>query len=199
MEENSKSSDSIYYEITTSSETYNLFQTKMEYVDIVQGAIDRGHHIDSLRSLAISVVNGTSASIEYDTILFQSQSAADDYYSSLDSSISLFFNQDTSVLQQIIDTVSTNQREIKNINFFFDNFDDISNNSTAILAELEGIGSGTTVSEAPCGSWQNVALVWGCSLGCSFATSGIGTPLCGWGCWCSFCSDSWLGGYICAT
>jgi hypothetical protein len=199
QENSSKSSDDVYYDLATSFETVNFFQVKLDYVEIVQDAINRGNHIDSLRNLAISSANGTTSATEFDSIMFGSQLAADNYYSALDSSISLFINQDT-IIEQMLDTVTTYQVEIKNINFFFDNFHDIDSNYTSILADLNDFGSDTTtVSEiAPCGSWKNVLLTATCALACSFTTSGLGTPFCGWLCWCAFCSDSWLGSYICA-
>jgi hypothetical protein len=44
--------------------------------------------------------------------------------------------------------------------------------------------------EITCGSyWQQVKLA-ACASGCSFATAGIGTPLCGWACWCMLCNEN---------
>lgn len=50
--------------------------------------------------------------------------------------------------------------------------------------------NGKKSAEPVCGSyWQQVKLL-ACATGCSFVTAGVGTPLCGWACWCMLCTEN---------
>ena len=68
--------------------------------------------------------------------------------------------------------------------------------TNSIGADDESVppGDGTPV----CGSyWQQVKLA-ACAALCSASTAGAGTVLCGWACWCMFCTQSSaVAGVIC--
>lgn len=66
-------------------------------------------------------------------------------------------------------------------NYFFTNFLSFVNNR---------LSSSTSLAErAPtCGSYWNQVLLVTCAAGCGVSTAGIGAAMCGWGCWCTFCT-----------
>ena len=167
--------------IVTSPEATAFFSLYDEWTDRVEAAVERGVSVSEMQALA------SQQSDDLNVILFGSQANAD-----------MFVERKQGVINRLmkaypelatVDTEGAVER---------------CEASDPILAQnlVEGLGSratqpsDTVAGEAQarqdgpvCGSrWQQVKL-----LACAAvagATCGPGAALCGWGCWCTLCSEN---------
>ncbi len=185
-------------QIMLSQEAKNLFKWNNSFLDKIQTKINEGVSLETIKNSMLDAAQSNNYTGFY-TLLF------DDYNTG-----NLFFNEISNYKQQFRDKYtfvtehpslfqcqSCPLTTIDNINYFFNNFGAFSTNR--FMNNREGV---EPLREAGpvCGSYWNQVLLLGCAAGCSVTTAGFGAGMCGWACWCTFCTrNSSVAEVICAN
>jgi len=84
-------------------------------------------------------------------------------------------------------------------NVSFRNFERSVDYRFAVGSDKIGYDQRSAVKKIVCGSYWNQVKLGLCAAGCGVTTAGLAAGLCGWGCWCTFCTkNSALATAICA-
>lgn len=84
-------------------------------------------------------------------------------------------------------------------NVSFRNFERAVDYRFAVGSEKIDYNQRSAVKKIVCGSYWNQVKLSLCAAGCGVTTAGLAAGLCGWGCWCTFCTkNSALATAICA-
>jgi hypothetical protein len=94
--------------------------------------------------------------------------------------------------KEAFDCSACNKNFQSEIDFFLKNFNYFYENKI-----IYAVGKPGDYFTPACGSYWNQVKMLVCMGLCS--GTGPGIVVCGWGCWCTFCSKSALGNVICST
>lgn len=173
-------SESRANEIAASEESQRMLRLQEEFAERVDLALSKGLSREELRVAAITAAEkGDDAQLA--DLLFESRAEADRYASSIrDARLALFAKYPE--LQQQVDP-STCTLTSQGVEAFFKGFNE---RRTVQRAEV-------------CGSKANQVRLLACTALCAGTTLGAAAGLCGWGCWCAFCTrESGVAKVICA-
>lgn len=175
-----KLSDELCYEIVSSKECQAYFNLRYEFLANVGNSIKNGYKVTYLADISMAAIRDQNLEQFYN-VFFDNYCEGESYLVRLtDATKSLY--KKFPVLNTII-SEDTEELSKGNIERFFIN---------VARSELSksSLGNSGECDEPVCGSyWQQVKLL-ACATGCSFATAGVGTVLCGWACWCMLCSEN---------
>jgi len=178
--------------IVNSKEYKDYFKYKDSIIVIINKALERGENINKIRELVLESLSDSTKELEVNRIIFGDIKKAKSFFNDFSKSRDSLFNRypELALLSQSFEIDYEDQ-----INFLFNNFLLISDQVVNKKAGFENIFNNTShnsnyIEPPTCGSgWKQFKLSL-CALGCSFSTGGIGTLLCGWGCWCWFCDEN---------
>lgn len=177
--------------IINSKEFKTYFKYKDSIIVLINKAIQRGENIDNIRELALQSLTDSTKEFELSKIIFRDSENGNSFFNNFSKSRDSLFNKfpELELLSQSVEIDYEDQ-----INFLFNNFSLISDNVINKKAGFENIFNNTNyepiTKEPVCGSYWQQFKLGVCALGCSLTTAGIGTALCGWGCWCWFCNEN---------
>lgn len=175
-----KLSDELCYEIVSSKECQTYFNLRYEFLANVRNSIRNGSKVSLLTDISMAAIRDQNLEPFYN-IIFDDYCEGESYVERLTDATKALYKK-FPVLNTIV-SESAEELSEGNIERFYINIAkrELSKSS------LENSG---VCDEPVCGSyWQQVKLL-ACATGCSFATAGVGTVLCGWACWCMLCSEN---------
>lgn len=175
-------SEEVSHEIVSSQEYQTYFNLRYEFLIYVDNAIRNGFSVSFLTDLSIKSIREQENEAIYKAI-FNDYFEGESYIERLtDAKEALYWK--FPVLNTII-SEGAEELSKENVEKFYMNISQKEFSKTLLEKGMEVEDDGPV-----CGSyWQQVKLV-ACAGVCSFATAGIGTPLCGWACWCMLCNEN---------
>ena len=184
-----------------SEELARFDSLRMDILHRIDDALDRGVEDEELADAFKDVLNETSnADSTAGQYLFLSNDAADDFesevefaYTALTTAYPLLVDDDPDDIEDPdfggeFNTVAPGECEVTDeaIDDFFAYF--------SALYEYATSDSGVEDNNDPytnvCGSWKNRIALYVCGAACAASTAGVGAALCGWACWCWWCSEN---------
>lgn len=174
-------------EVWNSDEAQTYLSLKDQFVTLIGDALQRGVTEAELRRAAKRSVDlGDDSALA--ALLFEDPEDATAYVDQLQAAY-VHLEEAYPVVQEAQVEPQACAIGGSTVDAFFDNYDTI---RTVKLAQ-------TTASRVPpvCGSGWNQVKFLACAGLCGATTGGLGAGLCGWGCLCTFCSDSVTGGVMC--
>ncbi len=209
-------------EIVQSKEVTNFWNSRKMFLIKIDEAVKGGISIDSLKKAAIIEVSNPEQSPLTET-LFGSRSVGDNFYKELSDKRQ---EAASKILSKVGDKNyficnSCHLPIVQQINYLFENYKTFlfymdefgkekeigsyglnpnSYKKKSSKANILESGNGNYLKKMPtCGSWWNQIKLVGCTGLCTATTVGLGAGLCGWGCWCTFCTkNSEVAKVICA-
>lgn len=180
-------------EVLLSPELQTVIQLQNQFLDKISNAVSQGTSIESIRTAALEALQTNNYQTIY-LMLFNSYQSAESFFNSLTAAKANFLRANSFIQQNIgVFTCQTCLTPITaEASYFFNNFQAFNSNR---------VNPGGEDGDPPvCGSnWNKVKLII-CTALCSATTAGLGAALCGWGCWCTFCTkNSALAAIICDT
>ncbi len=180
--------------ILESSECKDFVTLQNSFIQSISNSINNGYSSQELEKFAIDLSQGKHAKFYY--IVFGDEKAGEEFFNKLAQAKANFLTKFPKIPKNISGSLcKTCQENVdEQIKYFFSNFSSIEKFQYVLP------GGNLIDGRAPtCGSRWNQVLTLACMAGCSATTVGLGAGLCGWGCWCSFCSqNSALATAICA-
>lgn len=175
-----------------SSEFQNVILKQNQVLDTITNALNRGISLQSIRTATLDAIQNNNYQSIY-SLLFSSSQSGDAFFNELVNAKTAFVLQNGFIMEnQQTFTCSTCFSTLTDqANYFFDNF------QTFNSYRYSPTGSN---SKPTCGSWWNQVKLVACAALCGVSTAGIGAGVCGWGCWCTFCTkNSAVANVICAN
>jgi hypothetical protein len=187
------------FEILKSPESQKLITLQNQFLDKISGAIARGISLEEIEVSATNAVEGKNEKLFLD-ILFGTEEEGNKFIAELQQGRKDFLTK-FSIFEKnkkLITCIECQKITSFQVDKFFDNFGAYNKRRLRAVSSNSNFDSREQlVDDGPCGSfWKELKLL-GCMSLCSVTTAGIGTPFCGWGCWCTFCADSATGNLIC--
>ena len=186
-------------EIVKSPEFQNVFKLQNEFLDKISNAVNQGIPLESIRTATIDAVENNNNKPVY-SMLFSDYQSGENFFNALSEAKNTFREKHRFIEEnKSAFTCSTCSKTLsEEVNFLFNNFQAFNNNRY-----IPGTSSNTERAAEPvCGSWWNQVRLGICAVACgvvTVGTAGIATAACGWGCWCTFCTqNSALATVICA-
>ncbi|MEE1945377.1 hypothetical protein VRU48_09675 [Pedobacter sp. KR3-3] len=215
---NIKLSEAKSLEILKSKEAKELISAQNEFLDKVKAAVKSGKTLQELKD-AITLEMSDPRSEAFTKIVFGDKDKWETYLKRLSSARLAYLkaNEIFRLNTSSFTCSNCNVSEKEQVNNFFRNFNAyydgklqvIENNTSVPSANKTSTLKPNSVSVADdsdsdpngdptCGSYWQQAKLLACMTACSFSTVGVGTPLCGWACWCMLCSkNSATADFIC--
>ena len=173
-------SEELCFEIVSSNECQTYFNLRYEFLANVENSIRNGNSVSVLTDLSMAAIRNQKLEPFYN-VIFDDFCEGASYVERLTYATKALYKR-FPVLKNIIPE-STEGLSKESIESFYMNI----YRNELIKSSL---GNSEVSDEPVCGSyWQQVKLL-ACATGCSFATAGIGTALCGWACWCMLCTEN---------
>lgn len=169
------------YEIISSKEFIEYFDLRYDFMERAIYLINSGFSAEELTEICLSSIHTGNHDVFYKTF-YNSIEEGQEYMLRLNEAHNNL-NKKFPVLHQIQTENFTYTQDVQVVSFF---------NKLETGYFLGTIENYNTLKsgEVTCGSyWQQVKLA-ACATGCSFATAGVATPLCGWACWCMLCNEN---------
>ena len=185
-------------EILNSPELQSFQANREKFIQKVGYAIDsKGYSQKELESLTIKAIK-THNEDQILEILFDTKENGMAYLEELNQSRTNLLKQ-YPILNRIREQEGGSNLSLEaNATMFYGNFNEISKLKFTIAESNRSVAN--AVGDPVCGSAWNQVKVAACATACSLSTGGLGTVLCGWACWCTFCPrDSELTEIICAN
>ncbi len=174
-------------EIWASDEVQQVLTLQSEFVRRVDAAVERGVAVDEIRAAATAAVGEGNDDAALAELLFESREEADEYVATLQEArfaVTAAFPEVAAAEEDL--EPSACALGTGAVDTFFDRFE--ASRSAQLDPTIDGAAGRTSVPT--CGSyWKQIKLL-GCAGLCSASTAGLGTVLCGWGCWCMLCSTN---------
>lgn len=177
------------FDVIKSTEFQNFMNLQDTFLIKIKDAVANQISLDSIRIAALNAINNNDTTAVY-TILFGDVNRGYNFFTALSDAkrallnTNSFMNQHTTVFS--CSTCATSI--VDQTNWFFQKFYPL---DTAHSEYGFTTRTAQNIAATPtCGSWWNVLRLGVCATGCSIVTGGLATVLCGWGCWCQFCSSN---------
>lgn len=189
-------SEEVSKQIIESPEYQNCIRFQNDFLDIISNKVNQGTSIESIKTATLNAIR-TSNYNEIYLLLFGNYQSAEVFFTGMaNSQRSYISNLKTNYPNMPSLGCSTCHSFLTDdVNYFFRNFNVFNTNRMPV-------SGGTSEGVAPeptCGSYWNQVLLAACATGCSVTTAGLGVAMCGWGCWCTFCTrNSAVAAAICA-
>jgi len=169
------------YKIVTSKEFREYFDLRYDFLERAIYLINSGISAEKLTEICLSSIFSDEQDVFFKTF-YSSTEEGHAYMLQLSEAHNNLYKK-FPVLYQI-QTESLSEISDVQVIAFFNKLE--AGDFYGTIDNYPALKSG----EITCGSyWQQVKLA-ACSTACSFATAGIGTPLCGWACWCMLCDEN---------
>jgi hypothetical protein len=173
-------SEELCYEIVSSKECQTYFNLRYEFLSNVENSIRNGFSVKLLTDVSMAAIIDQKPEPFYNAI-FDDNCEGASYVERLADATKALYNR-FPVLHKIT-SQGAGELSKESVERFFVN---VSRNELS----KSSLGNSGVSDEPVCGSyWQQVKLL-ACAAGCSFATAGVGTALCGWACWCMLCTEN---------
>jgi hypothetical protein len=173
-------SDETCFEIVSSIECQTYLNLRYEFLNNVEKAIRTGSSVSQLTELSMAALIDQDLEPFYN-IIFDDYCEGVSYIARLSEATKALYNK-----FPILNTIISESPEAltkENIEKFYFNIN-------RVELRKSSLANNESNDEPVCGSyWQQVKLI-ACATGCSFATAGVATVLCGWACWCMLCSEN---------
>lgn len=183
-------------EILKSNEAKELINAQNEFLDKVKAAVKSGKTLQQLKD-AITLEMVDPKTEAFTKIVFNSKAEWEAYLKRLTVARVAYLqaNEVFRLNTSSFTCSSCNVSEKEQVSRFFRNFNVYYDRKLKVIDSKMSSGKGNSVSiiepdpgDGPtCGSYWQQAKLLACATACSFSTGGIGTPLCGWACWCMLC------------
>jgi hypothetical protein len=184
-------------QIAQSPEFQNVFSYQNQFLDKIDLAVKKGTPLSVIKKAAVEAIQSGNNASAY-SILFGTYSEGDDFFKEMANAKKEFLEKNPTLKANadVILCKTCKQSPEEEISVLFDKFQ---SHNTYRFNPQDDI-AGKAAAEPTCGSWWNQIKLAACVTLCSASTVGIGTAACGWGCWCTFCSqNSALASVICAN
>lgn len=173
------------YEIVKSDEFQSFIQLNQSYHEKIIKLLDDENMVDIFIETSISSIKDDDYTEYYKTV-FGSYHNGKLFMNNLQNARDKLFST-----FPVISDIKVNNR----VNFteteILTSLSNISYRASLPENCMKSHSENTEEEEGPvCGSYWQVVKLAACSAACSGATSGIGTPLCGWACWCMLCNEN---------
>jgi hypothetical protein len=190
--------------ILSSDEVKDLIEIQNLFIDKIKQAVAKGYSVQELSRLSINAINYNQHT-EILKVIFGSVNEGNIFIQNVQNAKLKFISKYKFILEnrEDFECNSCTQLTAQSVNLFYINlniYDKSRLKVPSVDLPISTISLNDELLEGDkpvCGSyWQQVKLLACMSL-CSVSTGGLGTVLCGWGCWCMTCPESVTGGIIC--
>ena len=188
-------------EMWYSPEWQRIVDQRRESLEFISQAIERGITKQELKYALKTDLNSQGVSSNFDDLVFPDSDTTERFRNSISESRKAFVDKYPQILTIEPDgnaecdlTENQTYRVIDNIDAILEQHD-----RRYALNKTTGTNCpecGDNPPEIVCGSWWNIARLIACNGLASFC-GGPTVVLCAWGCWCEFCDQSTVGGWIC--
>ncbi|MEP7163218.1 MAG: hypothetical protein ABI741_00915 [Ferruginibacter sp.] len=190
-----KLSEEASKELIQSREYQTLIKFQHDFLDIISDHVNKGVSLEFINTVILDAIKTNNYKEVYQ-MLFSDYESGDAFFISWGDAKRALLTKNLFIEKHMeVFTCKTCHYSLSDqANFFLKNFPFFDKNRYPGTTSLSG-------KEAlPCGSYWNQVKLGVCATACGLSTAGIGIGLCGWGCWCAFCSqNSSTANIICAN
>lgn len=179
-----------------SGEFQTMISFQNQFLDAVDNAVKKGTQLPEIEKLALDAAKGNATA--FYTVLFGNERAGAVFFNNYSSAKRSLVNSspDTRNHPEVFVCKTCYSSQEDQVRFFFKNFNTFNKYRYTGKVDLSSDGKAVPT----CGSYWNQFKLLACAAACGASTAGIGAAVCGWGCWCTFCSQhSSAASVICAN